>query len=106
AGFSRSDVSGALFDGAHLTKTSFTLANMRLCSLQNAVLDRVSVRRATFKDLTAHGAMGTIMRYPAYLDSGSAVEPLDPDELLAYFLAAGAVVSFFAGRPPVPWVNG
>jgi hypothetical protein len=104
ATFYESDVSGARFDGARMTSTTFTLANMRSCSLQNALLDRISVDRATFQNLDAHGAEGTIMRDSAYLDSGSAVEPLDPDELLAYFLAAGAVVSFFTGRPPTPWV--
>ena len=41
----------------------------------------------------------------AYL-SGASLRGADLTDLLAYFLAAGAVVSFSTGPPPIPWVYG
>jgi hypothetical protein len=40
----------------------------------------------------------------AYL--GASLRGADLTELLAYFLVAGAVVSFSTGLPPIPWVYG
>jgi uncharacterized protein YjbI with pentapeptide repeats len=99
-GFFEADLRGARFDRATLTKTSFHLADLRGCSFQGARFDRTSFHDATFGELDAAGASGTILPGPATIETPDGLHSANQDEILAYLRAAGAGVSFWL--PPKP----
>jgi len=96
--FHRADLRGARFDRTTLTKTSFAGADLRTCTFRDARFDRTFFHDATFGNLDAAGASGTILPGPASIETPDGLLSANEDEVLVYLRAAGADVSFWV--PP------
>lgn len=69
-----------------------------------AKLDRTSMKEAVLGGIDATGATGSIMAHPAFWETDGERQELDPDQIIAALLAAGA--SYIAGYKPWHVVNG